>query len=112
MVDATSNLNFMIVKQNISQSLGIVTLGNLCCIWATPRRFGYFNVLCGCFRGVHARDGQNIFRRNISIGVPLYLSTMTEMGYIESLVENENSAKQRRKEILYYYNMLDLFWHI
>ena len=30
----------------------------------------------------------------------LDLSTPTEMGYIESLVENENSAKQTRKTVL------------
>ena len=32
-------------------------------------------------------------RRNISIGIPLNLSIPTEMGYIQPLVENKNSAK-------------------
>ena len=32
-------------------------------------------------------------RWNISIGIPLNLSISTEMGYIQPLVENKNSAK-------------------
>ena len=39
-------------------------------------------------------------RRNISIGIPLNLSIPTEMGYIEPLVENENSAKLQNCVIL------------
>ena len=38
------------------------------------------------------------FRWNISIVFPLDLSTPTEMGYIEPLVENKNSTKQQRNE--------------
>ena len=41
-------------------------------------------------------------RRNISIGIPLNLSIPTEMGYIQSLVENENSAKLQNCVILTY----------
>ena len=40
---------------------------------------------------------QLYFYGNISIGVQLDLSTPMEIGYIETLVENENSAKQQRK---------------
>ena len=38
--------------------------------------------------------------RNISIGIPLNLSIPTEMGYIQPLVENENSAKLQNCVIL------------
>ena len=41
-------------------------------------------------------------RQNISIGIPLNLSIPTEMGYIQSLVENENSAKLQNCDILFY----------
>ena len=41
-------------------------------------------------------------RRNISIGIPLNLSIPTEMGYIQPLVENENSAKLQNCVILTY----------
>ena len=47
--------------------------------------------------------------RNISIGVPLDLSTPTAMGYTEPLVENENSAKQQRNEKLCHYNLYKIF---
>ena len=42
------------------------------------------------------------YRQNISIGIPLILSIPTEMGYIQLLVENENSAKLRNCVILTY----------
>ena len=41
-------------------------------------------------------------RRNISIGIPLNLSIPTEMGYIQSLVENENTEKLQNRIILIY----------
>ena len=53
-------------------------------------------------------------RRNISIGIPLNLSIPTEMGYIQPLVENENSAKLQNCVILTYvrsflaYTMYDI----
>ena len=39
-------------------------------------------------------------RRNISIGIRLNLFISTEMGYIQPLVENENSAKLQNCVIL------------
>ena len=45
---------------------------------------------------VQVKDPHTIsIRRNISIGIPLNLCIPTEMGYIQPLVENENSAKLR-----------------
>ena len=41
-------------------------------------------------------------RRNISIGISLNFSIPTEMGYIQPLVENENSAKLQNCVILTY----------
>ena len=41
-------------------------------------------------------------RRNISIGILFNLSIPTEMGYIQSVVENENSAKLQNCVILTY----------
>ena len=38
----------------------------------------------------------------MSIGIPLNLSIPTEMGYIQPLVENENSAKLQSCVILTY----------
>ena len=42
-------------------------------------------------------------RRNISIGIPLYLSIPTEMTFIEPLVENEKSSKTPKKLKLCYF---------
>ena len=47
-------------------------------------------------------DGIFRTRRNISIGIPLNLSIPTEMGYIQLLVESENSAKLLNCVILTY----------
>ena len=41
-------------------------------------------------------------RRNIFIGIPLNLSIPTEMGYIQPLVDNKNSAKLQNCVILTY----------
>ena len=41
-------------------------------------------------------------KQNISIGIPLNLSILTEMGYIQVLVENENSTKLQNFVILTY----------
>ena len=111
MVDATSNLNFTTETKYFSVTRD-------CDFGETFVVFGLLHVDLGismfCAAGlvVSMREMGETSLNGIFPSVFLYISTTTEMGYIESLVENENSAKMRRKEILSYYNMLDLFWHI